>query len=698
MTARRLPSAHRVDVLAHGITRTIPHLHAFLPEAEQIGFRLRPSSATEAISGWGYRPTADRARRLAAGRNIPYWALEDGFLRSADLGSNGAPPLSLIADDLGIYFDATKPSRLEKHLNAPSPLAEDLLRQGRDLTAFKNAHALSKYNAAPPFDPTSLPSSAGRERILVVDQTAGDASIEYGLASPDSFNAMLDAAVAENPGAQIVIKRHPATASGYRQGLIDLARHPDALTLDTPCNPVELLHTVDKVYTVTSLLGFEALLLGLPVHCFGIPFYAGWGATRDALSCPRRTQQRSVEEIAAAALIGYARYVNPLTAEPCTAMQTAERLLTYKQRADANRGHWSLAGIAFWKHAPLRQHLGGPTSTVSFHRTLEAAAADAEAKQGRPVLWSARERPEHAELMRSAKVQRMEDGFIRSAGLGSDFHGAASIALDDTGIYFDPASNSRLERILTTHPFPDDLTSRAAALITLLRREKITKFNTGDDAPLPLPPNLPPDRRVLFIPGQVEGDASIRRGGAGIQTNSALVESIHAANPDAFLLYKEHPDVLAGNRKGKLSPDAERLIDARADTNAIPAILDHPAVSEVHTLTSLAGFEALIRGKPVTTYGQPFYASWGLTTDHAPIAHHTRTLYLEELVAGALLLYPRYIDPVTGLPCEVEFLVERLASLIRTGGPVRTDGLYALARYLRALRYGLFPPRRAQTF
>lgn len=694
MTHRRLPPARRVDVLSHGIVRKVPHLQAFLPEAGSIGFRLRPSSATEAIAGWGYRPTANRARRLAEKRGIPYWALEDGFLRSAGLGSDGAPPLSLIADDRGIYFDATRPSRLEELLNTPGPLAENLLRQGRDLVAFKNAHALSKYNAAPPFDPTSLPSPAGRSRILVVDQTAGDASIAFGLAKPDSFHAMLDAAAAENPGAQIIVKRHPAVASGYRQGLIDTARHPGVLTLDTDCNPIGLLRTVDTVYTVTSLLGFEALLLGLPVHCFGMPFYAGWGATEDALACARRTQARSPAEIAAAALIGYARYVDPFTGEPCSAMLAAKRLLTYKQRADANRGHWSLAGIAFWKRAPLRQHLGGPTSSVRFHKTLEAAVADAKASKGRPVVWSARERPEHAPLMRDANVIRMEDGFIRSAGLGSDFHGASSIALDNTGIYYDPASNSRLERILAEHPFPPELKARAAGLIGLLLREKITKYNTGSAQPL----TLQQDRPVLFIPGQVEGDASIRRGGAGMETNTALAETVRKANPTAFLLYKEHPDVLAGNRKGKLSAAAESLIDARADSNAIPAILEHPAVAAVHTLTSLTGFEALIRGKPVATYGQPFYAGWGLTTDHAPIAHRTRRLSLEELTAGALLLYPRYIDPVTGLPCEAEFLVERLASLIRDGGPVRTDGLYALPRYARAIRYGLFPPRHARTY
>ena len=84
-------------------------------------------------------------------------------------------------------------------------------------------------------------------------------------------------------------------------------------------------------------------------------------------------------------------------------------------------------------------------------------------------------------------------------------------------------------------------------------------------------------------------------------------------------------------------------------------------VGEVHTLTSLTGFEALLRGKPVFTYGQPFYAGWGLTEDRDPPPRRGRPLSLDALVAGALVLHLRCIDPLTGLPCPPELLVERLA-------------------------------------
>ena len=77
--------------------------------------------------------------------------------------------------------------------------------------------------------------------------------------------------------------------------------------------------------------------------------------------------------------------------------------------------------------------------------------------------------------------------------------------------------------------------------------------------------------------------------------------------------------------------------------------------------SSQMGMEALIHGKRVMTFGQPFYAGWGLTNDLAP-PQRNRRLSLDELTAAALILYPRYIDPVSKLPAPVEVVVEALAT------------------------------------
>ena len=87
----------------------------------------------------------------------------------------------------------------------------------------------------------------------------------------------------------------------------------------------------------------------------------------------------------------------------------------------------------------------------------------------------------------------------------------------------------------------------------------------------------------------------------------------------------------------------------------IDACLDH--ADGLATMTSLAGFEALLRGKPVWTFGRPFYAGWGLTNDALEFTRRSRRLSIDQLVAGALIVYPIYIHPPTGLPCEAEDLV-----------------------------------------
>ncbi|MBF3314178.1 capsular polysaccharide biosynthesis protein, partial [Leptospira borgpetersenii serovar Hardjo-bovis] len=84
-----------------------------------------------------------------------------------------------------------------------------------------------------------------------------------------------------------------------------------------------------------------------------------------------------------------------------------------------------------------------------------------------------------------------------------------------------------------------------------------------------------------------------------------------------------------------------RWADCLATQADIVDVLDQ--VDEVHTLTSLAGFEALLRGKTVFCYGMPFYAGWGLTHDEYPCPRRTRRLTLNALIHTTLIDYPFYL-------------------------------------------------------
>ncbi len=664
----------------------IPHLEAFLPECGRLARRVWPGAGIEAVAGWGFNRTAAYARWLAARLGVPYLAVEDGFLRSVGLGRAGAAPMSLTVDDLGVHYDAQGPSRLETILEGGDLDDPALLARARSAMARIIATGLSKTNAAPPF--ALPPRGEGRRRVLVVDQTARDASIAGALAGPATFGRMLEAARDENPGARILVRRHPAVAAGLRRGCLPERLPAGVETLDADARAADILAGVDAVYTVSSLLGFEALMRGLPVRCFALPFWAGWGASGEEMTSPRRTRRLSPEQIFCAAYVLYTRYVDPLSAAACGIETVIERLVAFRAAADANAGFTAAAGFAPWKHGPARTLLHSPRGEVRFFSSVAGARAAAERRGGRVVFWAGRETAAlSAELAASrAPVVRMEDGFVRSRGLGSDFHPAASAVLDAVGMYYDARGPSRLEEILEGGGFEPALLARAAALRARLVSLGLTKYNLVGR---PVALDGVEGRRRLLVVGQVENDKSIEKGCEGVASNLALLEAARRDHPEAFVVFKPHPDVEAGNRPGAVAAaDTARLADAVAAEADIIACIE--ACEGLATMTSLAGFEALLRGKPVWTYGRPFYAGWGLTSDALASERRTRRLSLDELVAGALILYPIYVDPVSGLPCEVEHVVEVLAKAAANPPGVKPPRLW------RALTQSLAPGPRAR--
>jgi capsular polysaccharide export protein len=660
----------------------VPFLAEFLPD---YALGALPGPDVKAVLGWGMKPTAAAGRRLAEKRGLPYVALEDGFLRSVGLGESGATSLSLIVDDLGVYYDATRPSRLEDLIRtAPDWCDADLTARARGLIDWIVASGVSKTNMGGPLDKTLLKS--GR-RILIVDQTLGDASIGYGLASTRSFSDMIAAARRDEPDAQLIVKRHPAVAAGRKQGCIATADLTGVTLIDTDVRPADLLAQVDAVYVVTSALGFEALLRGLPVRCFGAPFYSGWGLTTDAVDTGRRGQAggeaRTLEQVAAAALIRYTRYVDPITGTRCEAERALDRLIRLRDRAERLQGFWAAAGFAPAKRPPIRKLLNSPRGEVRYHWFAKNAARAAEERQGKLIWWAGKESPPilRAAAATTAPMVRMEDGFIRSRGLGSDFFGALSVVLDDLGVYYDATGPSRLETLIGTADLDATALIRAAALRDRIVEAGLSKYNLKGEPPA----GWPTDRERLLVVGQVENDRSIRLGCTDIRTNSGLVEAARRDFPDAFLIYRNHPDVTAGNRPGLLDAGAMDAVDAVADDLDIIDCLN--ACDRLVTLTSLSGFEALMRGKAVTTYGRPFYAGWGLTDDRTgPFERRGRKVSLEALMHATLIDYPLYVTP-TGWPCEAEDLVEALIAARDTPLPAPPRG--RIKRWWRGIKASL---------
>jgi len=353
------------------------------------------------------------------------------------------------------------------------------------------------------------------------------------------------------------------------------------------------------------------------------------------------------------------RWADPFLGRPWSAAEGQALLATWRAEAAARRAIVATVGMEVFKRARMRLALAAEGPPPPDFWRGSAAIAHARRLGGAIAAWAAT-MPENLPARAAAAgvpLVRIEDGFLRSAGLGVNLVPAAGLVRDGQGIHYDARTPSDIEALLSAGDLPPDLLARAARLRAAILAADLTKYNLRGAAP---PLALPPGRRVILVPGQVEDDAAVLRSGARLRRNLDLLRAVRAAAPEAVILYKPHPDVVAGMRRGHVpAAEAARLADHVLPATPISAL--YPLVAEVHTLGSLAGFEALLRGLRVVTYGRPFYAGWGLTEDRDPPPRRGRPVSLEALIAAALILYQRSTDPVTGLPCPPEVLVARFA-------------------------------------
>jgi capsular polysaccharide export protein len=601
--------------------------------------RLGAPGPQDLVGVWGQSPTAPRGEAVARHKAAPLVRIEDSFLRSVRPGRAGDMPIGLNIDRRGVHFDPSTPSDLELILTE-NPLDDTALlnRAKAGMTALQADH-LSKYSC---FDPAAPVPDAGY--VLVIDQTRKDASITASGADSNTFREMLFYAQTEHPGQRIVIKTHPETVAGDKAGYFTAADASDRISLcAAPVSPWALLAGAVAVYTVTSQLGFEAILAGHKPVVFGQPFYAGWGLTDDRNPLQRRQRRLTRAQLFAGAMLLYPTWYDSYNDRLCSFEEAAATLSALSRAWRDDQRGWVAADMRLWKRKPLQQ-VFGQHQRVRFARGAKAPAL-ATKTNSRLMRWASTGKTD---------AVLVEDGFLRSRGLGADLVAPLSLVLDDLGIYYDATRPSRLEALIAgSETLDQPARARAQALMARITAAGLSKYNlTGN----PLP-DLPKGRRIL-VPGQVEDDASIRLGAGEVRSNAALLQAVRTANPAAVILYKPHPDVRAKLRPGYL-PNARDWADlVLEDADPIAAIT---ACDCVWTMTSLLGFEALLHDRPVTCLGMPFYAGWGLTDDRAmPLARRSAAVDLTALVHATLIAYPRYFDPVSGLPCPVEVVVDRL--------------------------------------
>ncbi|RED11160.1 capsular polysaccharide biosynthesis protein [Pontivivens insulae] len=583
-----------------------------------LGWRVVPGwTSCDAIGVWGNKPVAARGLALAERRGLPVVHLEDAFLRSVRPGQ--MPPLGLFVDLDGPHFDASGPSQLELRLNRrPEPATETL--EALDLLRH---YQLSKFNHW-----TDGSLTLPKKFVLIADQVPQDAAL--GGVGGEAFREMLGFVQRDYPDSQIVIRTHPASDLSHL-GAADLKA---GISLLPPGhNPWRVMERADAVHVMSSHLGAEAILAGHKPVVHGTPWYAGWGLSVDLQDLPRRRANLTAEELFEGGWAQACGWFEPASGRPRSLLETVQDLAARKSVAQRmGRASINVIGCSRWKRAQVKRMLASGGASVRF-----------SAPSGRKVGWASK-------VPAGEDMARIEDGFIRSRGLGAALTPPASLCYDAMGVHFDPNRASELERLITAAPkLPDAAIKRVVRLRARLVERGISKYNlqsVGFD-------HLPADKPILLVPGQVADDASVRLGGVA-GGDRAVLNAARAAHPDAFILFRPHPDVSAGYRQGLTQSDVADLVSTDGD---ITQLIE--ATDMVWTNTSLAGFEALIRAKPVTCLGQPFYAGWGLTTDlhGAPVRRQARPT-LDQLIHAALIDYPIYLHPISQQICSVETLLD----------------------------------------
>ena len=436
----------------------------------------------------------------------------------------------------------------------------------------------------------------------------------------------------------------------------DAHRLADTVIELPPNSNVDPWHVLSGAGVVVADASDELILLaaivGLPVRCVGQgPFSALETGERSTL----RETFRSIA-------VNGVTYRNPFSNDEMDLAEAIELCGFWRELIDSNRSLAGAVGLALWKRKTVAPLLWDGSRNAPFASQWRLFNPG-----DRVAVWKSRTSALALRRLErcGAQIVEVEDGFIRSVGLGADCIPPLSIVVDSQGIYFDPRSSSDLEQLLQQSRMDPQMLRRASRLRQLIVNLGISKYGAG----APQLERRSPKRHLLIV-GQVEDDRAVLEG-LGPSSNAELLRRAREGNPGAYILYKPHPDVEAGHRAGAI-PDAVclQLADEVIRDAPISSLID--LVDEVHVNTSLAGFEALLRGKEVITYGVPFYAGWGLTIDLGAIPDRRSTKRnIDELVAAALLLYPRYFDPISGLPCPPEILVRRIGEGSSNPRPTR---------------------------
>ena len=578
--------------------------------------------------------------------------IEDGFVHSFGIKKKKIP-LTICYDNNGIYYDCTRNNDLREFLK--QKLSKKNISRAKNIVQLWKKYSISKYNFPSFIEPPSSPY------ILLIDQTFGDLSLEYGDANEDSFKRMFEFAINNWPDHRIIIKTHPDVISYRKKGCIDSSKYvKDNIKVIGGIGQINrLIEFSSAVCVVTSQVGFEALIYGKDVHVFGQPFYSGLGLTIDHNTNNEKVKKHiSLEQLVFASLVKYQICFDPRTKKKCEIEEIMKFIHYSREASKFFPQDLEAINLTPWKARQINRFVYPVTGkNVKFFKRFKSRMKNI-------MVWGKNTRLENY-ISKVDDFISVEDGFIRSVGLGGDLYPPLSLLFDKKGIHYDASKVSDLEDQLQNSNVNYSERMRAKKILNLIIKLKISKYNLKITKKIDLPKNAI-NKEIIGVLGQVESDNSIIYGvpdNTIQKTNFALVERVRKDYPDAFIIYKPHPDTESGLRaKGERDSDISYYADLIAYKTSLEDLFNK--VDRIAVFTSLGGFEALIRGISVITYGLPFYSGWGLTEDklknHIWAKRRKRRLTIEELTFISLIKYPFYSSIKYNCLTEIENIVEEL--------------------------------------
>ncbi|KZL17741.1 General stress protein A [Pseudovibrio axinellae] len=313
----------------------------WLFSSNSVGQRYINNSSFVALTV--YRPDTEQFWKCieqSSFYGLPTYFIESSFFASFGgyfddtLDGKYRRPIGFVIDDIRYYFDARGPSRLEIELNKSGPIINDKqIARSKSLIRKIIDSRITKYNAYVSNERKDM--SAFEGVVLVVDQKRSDMSIELARSDNGVVTNMLDQALSENPNKVILFKWHPDNI--HMNAEIHIKNREMIIEVRDEFSTVDILDVCSKVYTISSQVGFEALLRDKEVVVYGQPFYSGWGLTDDRNKNHRRTEKRTIEELFYLTCVKNSIYFEGKTGNTISMEQSIENILKMRAELDATQ-------------------------------------------------------------------------------------------------------------------------------------------------------------------------------------------------------------------------------------------------------------------------------------------------------------------------------------------------------------------------